>query len=328
MNVTGTFWTGSGLAVAFTSDYFQGLMSAIEHEITDQPRCWELAARVAADNSAVLPPSGRRVCAVGCGTSYYVAQAYAALREQAGHGETDAYPASEMPLDRRYDHLVAITRSGTTSEVLNLIPRVAPATSVLALTGAAGSPVTGLAGQSLVLDFADEVSFVQTRFATSVLALLRAQLGQDIGALAGQARAAVADELPVDPTKFEHFVFIGTGPGAALASEAALKMRETGGAWTEAYAAMELRHGPMSTLGPRSLVWSLGAAPRGLGGEVAGTGATWLESAEDPLVALVRVQQVAVRNSLAQGLDPDHPRFLARSVILADPPDSTRGDDK
>ncbi len=328
MNVTGMVWVGSGLAVAFTYDYFQGLMNAIEHEIVDQPRCWELAAQVAAQNSAVLPPSGRRVCAVGCGTSYYVAQAYAALREQAGHGETDAYPASELPLDRRYDHLVAITRSGTTSEVLNLIPRVAPGTSVLALTGAAGSPVTGLAQQSIVLDFADEVSFVQTRFATSVLALLRAQLGQDVDALAAQARLAIEDELPVDPTKFEHFVFIGTGAGAAVASEAALKMRETGGAWTEAYAAMELRHGPMSTLGPRSLVWSLGPAPRGLGGEVASTGATWLESAEDPQVALVRVQQVAVRNSLAQGLDPDHPRFLARSVILADSSDSTRGDDK
>ena len=128
MNVTGMVWVGFGLAIAFTSDYFQGLMNAIEHEIADQPRCWELAAEAAARNSAALPPSGRRVCAVGCGTSYYVAQAYAALREQAGHGETDAYPASELPLDRRYDHLVAITRSGTTSEVLNLIPRVSPVT--------------------------------------------------------------------------------------------------------------------------------------------------------------------------------------------------------
>jgi fructoselysine-6-P-deglycase FrlB-like protein len=295
-------------------------MNAIEHEIADQPRCWGLATRAAADHLAVLPPHGSRVCAVGCGTSYYVAQAYAAFREQAGAGETDAYPASEMPADRHYDHVVAITRSGTTSEVLSLIPQVAPVTPVLALTGAAGSPVTGLAQQSIELGFADEVSFVQTRFATSVLALLRAQLGHDIAALAVAAGRAVEAELAADPTKFEHFVFVGTGPGAALASEAALKMRETGGAWTEAYAAMELRHGPMSTLGPRSLVWSLGPAPRGLGGEVAATGATWLESDEDPMVALVRVQQVAVRNSLAQGLDPDHPRFLARSVILSDTP--------
>lgn len=304
-------------------------MNAIEHEIVDQPRCWELAAGVAAEDLAALPPHGSRVCAVGCGTSYYMAQAYAALREQAGFGETDAYPASEMPRHRRYDHVVAITRSGTTSEVLQLIPHISPAAPVLALTGAAGSPVTGLAQRCVVLDFADEVSFVQTRFATSVLALLRAQLGQDVGALAAQARLAAEAEPAADPTKFEHFVFIGTGPGAALASEAALKMRETGGAWSEAYAAMELRHGPMSSLSPRSLVWSLGPAPRGLGCEVAGTGAAWLESAEDPLVALVRVQRVAVRNSLAQGLDPDHPRFLSRSVILSDPPDnSTRGDDK
>src|SRR6185437_10485927 len=180
----------------------------------------------------------------------------------------------------------------------------------------AGSPVTTLATESIVLDFADERSFVQTRFATSVLVLLRAHLGDDITPLAAAAEAAIAADLPANPADFDHFVFVGTGPGAHLASEAALKMRETGGAWTEAYPAMELRHGPMSALSPRSLVWSLGAAPEGLGDEVARTGATWLESAADPLVALVRGQRLAVANALAKGLDPDHPRFLSRAVIL------------
>ena len=101
-------------------------------------------------------------------------------------------------------------------------------------------------------------------------------------------------------------------------------MRETGGAWTEAYPAMELRHGPLSALGPRSLVWSLGPAPDGLCDDVARTGATWLESREDPLVALVRVQRLATANALAKGLDPDHPRFLSRSVILPGPADTPR----
>jgi fructoselysine-6-P-deglycase FrlB-like protein len=302
-------------------------MNEIEHEIADQPRCWRLAEQVARQDSAALPSPGSRICAVGCGTSYYMAQAYAAFRERAGLGETDAYPASEMPLARRYDEIVVISRSGTTSEALEVITQLAPVTRVLALTGAAGTPVTKLAHQSIVLDFADELSFVQTRFATSLLALLRAHLGEDVGQLAGLAEQALSADLPVDPARFGHFVFVGTGPGAALASEAALKMRETAGAWTEAYPAMELRHGPMSTLGPRSVVWSLGPAPHGLGSEVTDTGAAWAESAEDPLVALVRVQRVAVLNALAQGLDPDHPRFLSRSVILPGVPhSSTRGD--
>lgn len=299
-------------------------MSEIEHEIVDQPRAWTLAAKLGRDDRASLPVPGRRVCAIGCGTSFYIAQAYAAYRERAGLGETDAFPASETPAGRRYDQVVAITRSGTTSEVLSLVAALAGAVPVTAITGAGGSPVTALAPESIVLDFADERSFVQTRFATSVLVLLRAQLGDDIAPLSAAAEQAIAAELPARPADFDHFVFVGTGPGAALASEAALKMRETGGAWTEAYPAMELRHGPLSALGPRSLVWSLGPAPDGLCDDVARTGATWLESREDPLVALVRVQRLATANALAKGLDPDHPRFLSRSVILPGPADTPR----
>jgi fructoselysine-6-P-deglycase FrlB-like protein len=299
-------------------------MSEIEHEIVDQPRAWTLAAKLGRDGRASLPAPGSRACVVGCGTSYYIAGAYAAYRERAGLGETDAFPASETPAGRRYDHVVAITRSGTTSEVLSLVAALAGRVPVTAITGADGSPVTTVAPEAIVMDFADERSFVQTRFATSVLALLRAHLGQDIAPLASAAEHAIAAPQPADPADFDHFVFIGTGPGAGLASEAALKMRETGGAWTEAYPAMELRHGPMSALSPRSLVWSLGTAPEGLGDEVARTGATWLESPEDPQVALVRVQRFAVANALAKGLDPDHPRFLSRSVILPGPPDTPR----
>jgi CRISPR-associated protein Cas5a/b/c len=299
-------------------------MSEIEHEIVDQPRAWTLAAKLGRDARASLPATGSRACVVGCGTSYYIAEAYAAYRERAGLGETDAFPASETPAGRRYDHVIAITRSGTTSEVLTLVAALAGTVPVTAITGADGSPVTSVAPETIVMDFADERSFVQTRFATSVLALLRAHLGQDIAPLAAAAEKAIAAPQPVDPADFDHFVFVGTGPGAGLASEAALKMRETGGAWTEAYPAMELRHGPMSALSPRSLVWSLGTAPEGLGDEVARTGATWLESPEDPQVALVRVQRLAVANALAKGLDPDHPRFLSRSVILPGPPDTPR----
>jgi fructoselysine-6-P-deglycase FrlB-like protein len=299
-------------------------MSEIEHEIVDQPRAWTLAAKLGREGSIPLPAPGRRVCVIGCGTSFYIAAAYAAYRESAGQGETDAFPASETPAGRRYDHVVAITRSGTTSEVISLVSTLGGSVPVTAITGVDGSPVTEVAPESVVLDFADEQSFVQTRYATSVLALLRAHLGHDVAPLAAAAEAAIAAPLPVDPAHFDHFVFVGTGPGAGLASEAALKMRETGGAWTEAYPAMELRHGPMSALTGRSLVWSLGPAPDGLGEQVAATGATWLESAEDPMVAVTRVQRLAVANALAKGLDPDRPRFLSRSVILPGPADTPR----
>ena len=58
---------------------------------------------------------------VGCGTSYYMAQTYASLREGAGLGITDAWSPTEARLDRGYDRLLAITRSGTTTEIVDLL---------------------------------------------------------------------------------------------------------------------------------------------------------------------------------------------------------------
>jgi fructoselysine-6-P-deglycase FrlB-like protein len=67
-----------------------------EAEITSQSDCRRRAAgMVPAD---ALPQRGERVAVVGCGTSWFIAQAYAALREGAGHGETDAIADAERAL--------------------------------------------------------------------------------------------------------------------------------------------------------------------------------------------------------------------------------------
>jgi fructoselysine-6-P-deglycase FrlB-like protein len=110
--------------------------------------------------------------------------------------------------------------------------------------------------------------------------------------------------------------FLGTGGTYGLANEAALKLREAAGMWTEAYPAMEYRHGPVAVTGPGSIVWLFGTPPDGLGGEIAEAGGTAWFSDEDPLAELVRVQRVAVALARDRGLDPDRPRNLARSVIL------------
>lgn len=291
-------------------------MRAVEQELTDQPRCWRLAAEAAKRERSLLPRTGERVCAVGCGTSYFIAQSFAAARERARQGETDAFAASEMPRDRTYDRVVLISRSGTTSEVVDLLTRLGERTRTTAITASPGTPIGKFAAEAITLEFADESAIVQTRFATSVLALLRAHIGDDIEPLAQAAERVLAGPLPIDVRQFRQFVFIGRGAGVGLAHEAALKMRETSRAWSEAYPAMELRHGPMSTLGLKSVVWCLGRAPDGLADDVRATGATWVASEEDPMVALTQVQRAAVLNAEAQGLDPDRPPFLSRSVIL------------
>ena len=72
-------------------------MSHVENELNSQPECWMRAAELAAAHGGALPAAGERVAIVGCGTSCFMAQAVAALREQAGQGETDAFAASEFP---------------------------------------------------------------------------------------------------------------------------------------------------------------------------------------------------------------------------------------
>ncbi|MFE0463019.1 SIS domain-containing protein [Kitasatospora sp. NPDC058965] len=292
-------------------------MTHVATEIASQPQCWRTAMAL---QPAGLPVAGERVAVVGCGTSLYMAQAYAVLREEAGLGETDAFAASEYPAHRRYDRLVAITRSGTTTEVLAALARArAAGIPTTALTGDLDTPVVTAADTVVDLSFADEKSVVQTRFASTGLVLLRTHLGLTPPDLARQAEAAVATELPSALLAARQFTFLGTGWTIGVAHEAALKLREAAGAWTESYPAMEYRHGPISVSAPGGVVWIFGEAPAGLPEQIAATGAeVWLGGI-DPLADLVRAQRLAVALAEAQGLDPDQPRNLTRSIVLATP---------
>ena len=288
--------------------------SFVAAEIASQPACWLRAAEIGASGLGV--GAGESVAVVGCGTSWFMAMAYAALREAAGHGRTDAFAASETPLDRAYDRVVAISRSGTTTEVVALLRAFQGRVPTVVITGVAGSPVTEVADAAVVLEFADERSVVQTRFATSTLALLRASLGEDLASAVADAEKAL--EQPVDElAAAEQITFLGRGWTVGLANEAGLKLREAAGAWTEAYPAMEYRHGPISIAEPGRATWMFGPAPDGLAEEVAATGARFVSSDADPMAQLVLAQRVAVAMAAARGLDPDNPRSLSRSVILA-----------
>ncbi len=287
-----------------------------EQEVASQPACWRRAAELAADVAGVLPARGERVAVAGCGTSWFMAQSYAAAREASGHGETDAFAASEMPLGRAYDRVLVLSRSGTTTEIVQLLERLRGTVPTAAITAVPGTPVAEAADAVIDLGFADEESVVQTRFATTELVLLRANLGVDPGPAADAAERVLAAPLPAGMLAARQFTFLGTGWTYGLANEAALKLREAAGMWTEAYPAMEYRHGPVAVTGEGSIVWVFGTPPDGLDGEIAAAGGTAWFSDEDPLAELVRVQRVAVALARARGLDPDRPRNLARSVIL------------
>ncbi|MCW8376720.1 SIS domain-containing protein [Streptomyces justiciae] len=292
-------------------------MTHVEDELTSQPECWTRAAAEADGHGGVLPVPGERVAIVGCGTSYFMAQSAAALREDAGQGETDAFAASEFPQGRSYDRVVALTRSGTTTEVLELLGQLKGRIRTTAITADPHTPVMAAADDVVVLDYADERSVVQTRFATTALTLLRAHLGLHTEAAVTDARTALADPLPQGLVECAQFTFLGRGWTVGLANEAGLKMREAALSWTEAYPAMEYRHGPISISTQGTATWMFGEAPEGLAEQVRGTGALWVDGGRDPLAELVRAQRLAVAVAAARGLDPDRPRHLTRSVILA-----------
>lgn len=292
-------------------------MTHVEDELNSQPECWTRAAAEATGLGGVLPEPGERVAVVGCGTSYFMAQAFAALREGSGRGETDAFAASEFPHGRAYDRVLALTRSGTTTEVLDLLGESKGRTRTTAITADPDTPVMTVADEVVVLDYADERSVVQTRFATTALTLLRAHLGLHTDAVVADARTALAADLPEGLVDCGQFTFLGRGWTVGLANEAGLKMREASLSWTEAYPAMEYRHGPISITTDGTATWMFGEAPEGLAEQVRAAGGLWIEGRLDPLAELVRAQRLAVAVAAARGLDPDQPRHLTRSVILA-----------
>lgn len=288
----------------------------MERELVSQPEMWRRA--IAQQQSEdLLPTKGAKVAVVGCGTSWFMAEAYAAAREAAGHGITDAFAASEARIAiRDYDVLVAITRSGTTSEVLQLLAELDGSLRTVAVIGDTTSPIVQQVDAVVELPYADEQSVVQTRFATTALAYLLSSVGEDLEPAIAQAQQLVNSATPQELLDAEQFTFLGRGLSVGLAHEAALKMREAVQGWTEAYPAMDYRHGPISIAAPNRVTWMLGAQPEGLDADVTRTGAIYVNEDRHPLADLAYIHRVTLDRARARNLDPDSPRNLTRSVIL------------
>lgn len=287
----------------------------VEDEIASQPACWRQAVALAPAVAHLLPAAGERVAFVGCGTSWFMAQVVAHWRESHGLGESDAFTASELP-DRDYQHLVAFTRSGTTTEVVELLNQLSGKLPTVVVVGDVDTPAVEAADAHIDLSFADERSVVQTRFATSVLALFLAAYGESVDDLLTQTEEMLTAPVDPDLVVAEQVTFLGRGWTIGVAHEAALKFRETSSSWAESYPAMDYRHGPIAIAEPGRAVWMFGPAPAGLAEQVRATGALFVESDRHPLAELVAAQRVAVARAVRLGRNPDEPRHLTRSVVL------------
>lgn len=290
-------------------------------EINSQPVCWQQAADLLPGVRGLLPADGDRVAFVGTGTAWFMAQAMAAVREGAGMGESDAFVASEMPRTRRYDRVVVLTRSGLTTDINRLLRELGGRVPTLAVVGDVSvetSPSAELADAVVDLSFADEASVVQTRFATTALALVRAWAGQDLTRMIAEAEEALVAPLSEDHVGVDQITFLGRNWAVGLAHEAALKFRQCSQSWSESYPAMEYRHGPIAIAEPGRMVWMFGPTPYGLAERIRSTGVEFVESRRDPMAELIVAQRLAVARAMKQGLSPDLPRNLTRAVVHDD----------
>lgn len=293
-----------------------GLGIVTEQELATQPQMWERAIALPTELLSLLPRNGEKVIVIGCGTSYYMGDAYAFLRNDAGLGRTRSAIPTELTWIDDDENIVVISRSGTTADVIEVVERYRDTHRITAILGDLDTPLGQLCDRVVHLGFADETSVVQTRFATTVLTALRASIGLAPDTLVADARTALELPLPADPTKVKQVVFLGHRWTVGLSHEAALKLRESAGTWTEAYPVWEYQHGPISCAGPDSLVWVLGDVPEVVAADVRSTGATVYSNGLDPQANLVLAHRLALALAREAGRNPDTPPFLNRSVLV------------
>ncbi|MZD05158.1 sugar isomerase [Streptomyces sp. SID5785] len=265
-------------------------MPAVAQDVASQPDCWTRAAELAVRHRDALPRRGERVAVVGSGPAYAMAQAYASLREAGGHGETDAFSASAFLYGREYDRIIALTRTGTAPVMTRLLGKVHGSVPSVVVTAAQDAP--DIADHTIRLDFAAEpASAIATRFPTTVLALLRAQLGEKLDDATDDAHEAIEETLPHVLLAAREFTFLGSGWTYGIAEAAAQLMRDNAGTWAQAYHEPEYRPGPAAA---QQVTWVFGDVPERLAQAVRDAGGTLVASARDPLADLVRVQRLAI----------------------------------
>jgi glucosamine--fructose-6-phosphate aminotransferase (isomerizing) len=350
-------------------------------EIDEQPAA--IAATLAGhlpgadrDERTAIPPELldgiERVVVAACGTSYHAGLLGRRVIESWARVPVDVEIASEYrysePLLGPGDLLVAITQSGETADTLAAM-RLARehGAPVLAITNVTGSQATREADAVLLTKAGEEVGVAATKtFVAQVVTtyLLALELAANRGTLdaaridrLGDGLAALPDEMaamieaceePVDAIASRYadsgfFMFLGRHVGLPLALEGALKLKEVAYVACDAYAAGEMKHGPIALIEdgtPVVCVATDSPADGKLGSniaEVRARGASVfaiatdaedaagadevvpvprIEPALQPLLAIVPLQLFAHEIARLRGLDVDRPRNLAKTVTV------------
>lgn len=256
-----------------------------QQEILSQPQVWAQALKTLKSQTKPLEEFLKSIredtiVFTGCGSTYYLSLAAAAVFQGFNGRIARGVPASELWL---YPHnslpakqnalLVAVSRSGETTETLRACESLLAKgnKNLLTLSCYPEAPLAQIGTLNLIFPMAQEKSVAQTRaFSTLYLATLGlkaigagqpalmselAQLPEAGQEMLNQYRG-LAHELGSNP-KFERFYFLGSGIRYGLVCELSLKMKEMSLSHSEPFHFMEFRHGPISMINSQTLVIGL-----------------------------------------------------------------------
>ncbi|HEX7542092.1 MAG TPA: SIS domain-containing protein [Anaerolineales bacterium] len=259
-------------------------------EIISQPEAWAAALEVLAEQRRSVMDIGLagrydQLIFTGCGSTYYLSLAAAALTQELTGRPSRAFPASELWLYPGNSYasgktlLVAVSRSGETTETLRACQAFLDGKrgDLLTLSCCGDMPLAKMGAFNIVLPSGQEQSVAQTRafstlyLGTVALACLWAGREDLFASLSKIPEAgtrllknytSLAAGLGRD-TSVDRFYWLGSGPRHGLACELSLKMKEMSLSHSEPFHFMEFRHGPKSMVTPSALTIGLRSTANG-----------------------------------------------------------------
>ena len=321
------------------------------------------------------PASFKRISIIACGTAFYAGLVGEYLIEQLARIPVECDVASEYryrdPLVSENTLAIVVSQSGETIDTLEALREAKKGgAKTLGVINAKGSSMTRELDDTLYIHAGPEIGVASTKAYTSMVSaflLLALWLGRARGTISGEEGAELLHatrELPrlveealaearVEQIKrvaekyhqARDYLFLGRGVNSPTAYEGALKLKEISYIHAEAYAAGEMKHGPIALIDSNLPVVVVATESRLLektisnvqevrarGGKVIlilSDGDTEnAQHADDviyvprahemvsPVVNAVAMQLLAYFTATALGKDVDKPRNLAKSVTV------------
>ena len=317
--------------------------------------------------------NAKRVVITACGTAYHAGVVAKYAFEKIARIKVDVDVASEFryrnPILEKDDIFIVVSQSGETADTLSAL-RLAKkeGLKIIAITNCVGSTVSREADDVIYTLAGPEIAVASTKAYTSqvlCLLLLAIKAGKIRGTISDDEATKLLTELETIPEKIQQILdgqdviqkfasrqfnktkifYIGRQFDSATALESALKLKEVSYMHSEAFAAGELKHGPIALIDPQTLVVAIASEPslyEKIGSnmvEVRSRGATVLVITQDEtgafdgktdeifkipecsstlasLLTVIPAQMFAYYCAIQRGYDPDKPRNLAKSVTV------------